>query len=63
MIFNKPYIPFGTVIERDNFLKKYRLLSQNPRKEKIFYIKVAMCLNLLYAKFWDMKTNMKRVQL
>lgn len=39
MIFSKPYIPFGTVIERDNFLKKYRLLSQNPRKEKIFYYK------------------------
>ena len=32
MIFNKPYIPFGTAIERDN-------LSQNPRKEKIFYYK------------------------
>lgn len=34
MIFNKSYTPFDTTVERDDFLKKYRLLSQNPRKEK-----------------------------
>ena len=39
MIFNKPYIPFSNEEERDNFLKKYKLLSQNPRKEKVFYYK------------------------
>lgn len=39
MIFNKPYIPFSNEEERDHFLKKYKLLSQNPREEKIFYYK------------------------
>lgn len=36
---NKPYIKFKDSVERDAFLKKYKLLSQNPRKEKIFYYK------------------------
>ena len=39
MIFDKPYIPFSSDEERICFLKKYKLLSQNPRKEKIFYYK------------------------
>lgn len=39
MIFNKPFIRFQNSIERDLFLKKYKLLSENPRKEKVFYYK------------------------
>lgn len=39
MIFNKPYTAFSSAEERDEFLKKYKLLSKNPRKEKIFYYK------------------------
>ena len=33
------YTSFKNSTERDEFLKKYKLLSQNPRKEKIFYYK------------------------
>lgn len=36
---NKPYIKFKDTYERDSFLKKYKLLSQNPRKIKPFYYK------------------------
>lgn len=36
---DKPYVKFKDTYERDSFLKKYKLLSQNPRKEKIFYYK------------------------
>ena len=36
---NIDYIPFSSRDERDKFLKKYKLLSQNPRKEKNFYYK------------------------
>ena len=39
MIFSKPYIKFLNNEDRDNFLKKYGLLSQNPKKEKIFLYK------------------------
>lgn len=31
------YTSFKNSTERDEFLKKYKLLSQNPRKEKIYY--------------------------
>ena len=39
MIFNKSFTQFASKEERDLFLKKYKLLSQNPRKEKIFLYK------------------------
>ena len=39
LIFEKPFIKFKDTNERDLFLKKYKLLSQNPRKEKIFLYK------------------------
>ena len=39
MIFDKPYNEFNSIGERDDFLKKYGLLSQNPKKEKIFLYK------------------------
>lgn len=39
MIFNKPFTKFLNDEERNNFLKKYKLLSFNPRKEKVFYYK------------------------
>ncbi len=39
MIFNKPFIKFSNSEERDSFLKKYKLLSQNPKKEKVFLYK------------------------
>lgn len=34
MIFNKPYIPFGTAIERDNFLKKISTVISKSQKRK-----------------------------
>lgn len=39
MTFDKPYTKFTSVEERDIFLKKYGLLSQNPRKDKTFFYK------------------------
>lgn len=39
LFHGKPYVRFKTTSERDTFLKKYGLLSQNPRKEKIFLYK------------------------
>lgn len=39
MIFDKPFTKFKSSTERDSFLKKYKLLSQNPKKEKIFLYK------------------------
>lgn len=39
-LFNdKPYIRFENDDDRNIFLKKYGLLSQNPRKKKIFFYK------------------------
>ena len=32
------YTSFKNSTERDEFLKKYKLLSQNPRKEKSFLL-------------------------
>lgn len=39
MIFNKPFTKFTSTEERDDFLKRYKLLSQSPRKEKVFFYK------------------------
>lgn len=39
LFHGKPYIPFGSPAERDEFLKKYGLLSQKPRKQKVFFYK------------------------
>lgn len=39
MIFDKPFIKFNTLAERDSFLKRYNLLSKKPRKDKIFLYK------------------------
>lgn len=39
MIFNKQYIKFLDDEERNIFLKKYKLLSQNPKKDKTFFYK------------------------
>lgn len=36
---NNEYTSFKNSAERDEFLKKYKLLSQNPRKEKKFFYK------------------------
>lgn len=53
---NESYYAFKDTEERDAFLKKYKLLSQNPRKEKIFYYKgrnasePAVCTILGYAR-------------
>lgn len=35
----KTFTKFSTTDERDSFLKRYGLLSQRPRKEKVFYYK------------------------
>lgn len=53
---DKSYHAFKDTDERDAFLKKYKLLSQNPRKEKIFYYKgrdvskPSVCTILGYAR-------------
>lgn len=39
MIFEKPFIKFSSNEERDNFLIKYKLLSKNSKKEKIYLYK------------------------
>ena len=39
MIFDKPFIKFNSSADRDSFLKKYKLLSKNPKKEKVFFYK------------------------
>lgn len=62
MIFNKPYIPFYTATERDDLKEISTTVSKSQERKKSIIIKVVMCLNLPFVKFWGMKKSMKRAQ-